>query len=75
MKIAESRTTIGLLTLSLVEGLTHFGQVYPDSSQYIATALYFQGKGNISGFAFKTLLRPIIPLLASVLGYVVGIGT
>ncbi|MGA2784720.1 MAG: hypothetical protein ABSF09_08495 [Candidatus Bathyarchaeia archaeon] len=75
MKIAESRITICLLALTLVEGLTHFGQVYPDSSQYIATALYFQGTGNISGFAFKTLLRPIIPLLASALGYLVGIST
>lgn len=74
MQISDLKTKLALLAVSLVEGITHFGQMYPDSSQYIATALYFQGKGNISDFAFKTLLRPIIPLLASILGYVVQIG-
>lgn len=72
---ADKIILAGLLTLALAEGLTHFGQVYPDSPSYIAAAHFFQGR-NISGEAAQfRLLRPVVPLLASIINYVVDIRT
>lgn len=66
---------IGLVTFSLAEGLTHFGQVYPDSPGYMVVAHFFQGRGAATGGTQFRLLRPLIPLLASLANYFVDIRT
>jgi 4-amino-4-deoxy-L-arabinose transferase-like glycosyltransferase len=65
----------GLLIFTLAEGLTHYGQVYPDSPGYFAAAHYFQGRAPGAGTWELRLLRPIIPFLASVANYFVDIRT
>jgi len=64
---------VGLVTLTLVEGLTHYGQIYPDSPSYIMAAHFFQGRA--SGPSNYRLLRPVIPFLASLLNYFFDIRT
>ncbi len=73
---AQKLTLVGLLALSLAEGLTHFGQAYPDSPGYIDGAHFFQGKATIapSSTNFR-LLRPVIPFIASVLNHFLDIRT
>lgn len=72
---ADKIMLTALLILSLAEGLTHFGQVYPDSPSYIAAAHFFQGEGRPSGNAEFRLLRPVVPFLASILNYFLDIHT
>ena len=61
----------GLVALSLAEGLTHFGQSYVDSGDYIQVALFFSGKmSQFTGLGRWRLLRPVVPFLASLLGHV-----
>ena len=64
---------VGLLVFTLAEGLTHYGQVYPDSPGYFAAAHFFQGRALTSGTPNFRLLRPLIPFLASLLNYFVNI--
>ena len=65
---------VGLVIFSLAEGLTHYGQVYPDSPGYIAAAHFFQGRVAATGVEFR-LLRPLVPFLASLANYFVDIRT
>lgn len=64
---------VGIVIFSLVEGLTHFGQAYPDSPGYVSTAHLFQGREALVGSADFRLLRPVIPFLASIVNYFVNI--
>jgi 4-amino-4-deoxy-L-arabinose transferase-like glycosyltransferase len=62
---------IGLMIFTLLECLTHYGQVYPDSPGYFAAAHFFQGReapGSYGSYEFR-LLRPVIPFLASLVNY------
>lgn len=63
---------LGLVIFSLAEGLTHYGQVYPDSPGYMAAAHFFQGRVAATGVEFR-LLRPLVPFLASLANYFVDI--
>jgi 4-amino-4-deoxy-L-arabinose transferase-like glycosyltransferase len=60
---------VGLTVFTLVECLTHFGPVYPDSSGYFVAAYFLQGRAPPPGSWEFRLLRPIIPFLASLLNY------
>lgn len=64
---------VGLVIFSLAEGLTHYGQVYPDSPGYVAAAHFFQGRATATGATAFRLLRPIAPFLASLINYFVDI--
>lgn len=70
---ADKFILIGLVVLSLVEALSHFGQVYPDSPSYMAAAHFFQGKGITGQAAEFRLLRPVVPFLASLVNYLFDI--
>lgn len=73
MKLSTDKIILtGLLVLSLAEGLTHYGQVYPDSPGYMATAHFFQGKATMQAAGFR-LLRPVVPFLASLVNYFLDI--
>jgi 4-amino-4-deoxy-L-arabinose transferase-like glycosyltransferase len=63
---------VGLLIFTLVEGLTHYGQVYPDSPGYFAASHFFQGRAPFASANFR-LLRPLIPFLASLMNYLLDI--
>ena len=64
MESKRQRTvTIAVLLLTFALGLTHFGQVYPDSVGYIDTALAFRGQAQPNP---SRLLRPVVPLMASI---------
>ena len=54
-----------LIALTLIEGLTHFGLLYPDSGAYLANVGFFQGSSAPNQFR---LLRPIVPFLVSLVG-------
>ena len=64
---------VGLVIFSLAEGLTHYGQVYPDSPGYIAAAHFLQGRATATGATAFRLLRPLVPFLASLVNYFVDI--
>lgn len=64
---------VGLVIFSLAEGLTHYGQVYPDSPGYIAAAHFLQGRATATGATAFRLLRPFVPFLASLINYFVDI--
>jgi len=64
---------LGLLLFTLAEGLSHYGQVYPDSPGYFAAAHFFQGRAPPPGTWEFRLLRPLIPFLASLANYFIGI--
>jgi 4-amino-4-deoxy-L-arabinose transferase-like glycosyltransferase len=66
---------VGLVIFSLAEGLTHYGQVYPDSPGYVAAAHFFQGRGTATGAAEFRLLRPLVPFVASLANHFVDIRT
>ncbi len=71
--LTDKAIVIGLVIFSLAEGLSHFGQVYPDSPSYITAAHFFQGKGVTPGAAQFRLLRPVVPFLASLVNYFIEI--
>lgn len=76
MKLSTDKAIVGgLVVFSLAEGLSHFGQVYPDSPSYMAAAHFFQGKSVASGTAEFRLLRPLVPFLASLVNYFADIRT
>jgi 4-amino-4-deoxy-L-arabinose transferase-like glycosyltransferase len=64
----------GIVIFTLAEGLTHYGQVYPDSPSYFSAAHFFQGRVSQGPTNFR-LLRPVIPFLASLMNYFVDIRT
>ena len=66
---------VGLLVFTLAEALTHYGQVYPDSPGYFATAHFFQGRATQVGEPNFRLLRPVVPFLASLANYFLNIRT
>jgi len=66
---------VGLFVFTLAEALTHYGQVYPDSPGYFAAAHFFQSRATPAGQPDFRLLRPVIPLLASLLNYFLNIRT
>lgn len=66
---------IGLVILSAAEAVSHWGQAYPDSPDYIATAHFFQGGKALTGSAQFRLLRPVVPFFASLLNYFTDIRT
>jgi 4-amino-4-deoxy-L-arabinose transferase-like glycosyltransferase len=76
MKLSVDKLmVVGLVIFSLAEGLTHYGQVYPDSPGYIAAAHFFQGRATATGATAFRLLRPLVPFLASLANYFVDIRT
>ena len=76
MKLSVDKLMLGgLVIFSLAEGLTHYGQVYPDSPGYIAAAHFFQGRATATGATAFRLLRPLVPFLASLANYFVDIRT
>ena len=76
MRLSTDKAIVcGIVVFSLAEGLTHFGQVYPDSPSYMAAAHFFQGKGVTSAAAEFRLLRPLVPFLASLVNYFADIRT
>jgi len=70
---SESSKILSVLLLSLLEGSMYFGNICPDSAGYIRLARFFNGKEE--SFPPYRMLRPLIPLLASVLNHVVDIAT
>jgi hypothetical protein len=71
-KPRAQKELLALIALSLSEGLSHFGLIYPDSSGYLANAGFFQGIEEPNQFR---LLRPVIPLLASYVGRLTDLQT
>lgn len=67
----EQLLIFGLLVLTILEGIAHFGQIYPDSFGYVAVARHFEGSGADSG-AFR-LLRPVVPLASAMLNHFLDI--
>ncbi|HYW01349.1 MAG TPA: hypothetical protein VE862_07755 [Candidatus Acidoferrum sp.] len=69
----EALAAVGIMTV--LEAFTHIGQMYPDSASYIKTALFFEGQISRAelGNAYFRLLRPVVPLVASLLNHVIGI--
>jgi len=66
-----------VVALALGEGVTHFGQIFPDSLSYIPAAFWFLGISMPSSCTIcdYRLLRPVVPLLAAILSHVVDIRT
>lgn len=69
---------LGVIVLTLGEGVTHFGQIFPDSLSYIPTALSFLGKNVppcVAPQCKYRLLRPIVPAVAALLSQLFDIRT
>ncbi|MFQ5712162.1 MAG: glycosyltransferase family 39 protein [Candidatus Geothermarchaeales archaeon] len=61
-----------LSSLTLLEVITHFGQIYEDSRHYIKITYLFEGKNvAVDPYGF---LRPLVPWLATFLDPMVGVG-
>ena len=63
------------LLLSLIEGLTHFGVLHGDSSGYLSMVKFFRGTASpveAQVVHWHGMLRPVVPLLALPLSFVVG---
>lgn len=69
----EFLKVFSILLLSLLEGSMYFGSMCPDSPGYVKVAYFLNGKEE--SFHEARMLRPLVPLFASVLNHVVDIAT
>jgi hypothetical protein len=60
--------------LAIVEGLTHFGQLQGDSPGYIEILQLLRGTGDSQILQWHGILRPVVPLLAVPLSFLLGYG-
>ena len=75
MHLGKHGALVAVITITVLEALTHIGQIYPDSASYIKTALFFEGEISRAGLgdAYFRLLRPVVPFAASLLNHAIGI--
>lgn len=57
--------------IALLEGLTHFGSLQGDSQAYIDLVKFLRGAGNSAIIQWHGVLRPVVPLLALPLSFIV----
>jgi len=60
--------------IAVLEGVTHFGSFQGDSQAYIDLVKFFRGVGNNEILQWHGVLRPVVPLLALPLSFVLGYG-
>jgi len=60
------------LVFALLEGLTHFGNWWGDSGSYVSIVKLFRGTANVGEGRWHGLLRPVVPLLAVPLSYLMS---
>ncbi len=58
--------------VAVLEGITHFGTIQGDSIAYINIVKYLRGAGNSEIFQAHFILRPVVPVLAFPLSFILS---
>ncbi len=62
-----NKYAITLIVLACVTSMVRFGHVYPDSYAYLSYIDYFDGVGSLEDVSTPMALRPVLPLVVSLL--------
>ncbi|MFX1601856.1 MAG: hypothetical protein ACFFCK_00105 [Promethearchaeota archaeon] len=62
-----NKYAIALIVLACVTSMVRFGHVYPDSYAYLSYIDYFDGIGSLEDVSTPFALRPVMPVVVSLL--------